>query len=184
MKPYANSNKEGIYFLTFATVGWVDILTHEKYSGIIIESLRHCQRKKGLDIHAWCMMSSYMQLMASGRFKANNLAETLDDFKRSTSSKIIRCIRDDMRGSRRNWMLSVFREAGEKNSGHMDCQFWRENNHPQKIISKKCMDQRLDCIHNNPVKAGIVKRPGDYLFSSARDYHSEMEGLLEICFVD
>jgi putative transposase len=184
MKPYANSNREGIYFLTFATVGWVDILTHEKYSKIILESLRHCQREKGLEVHAWCIMSSYMQLMTSGRSKTDTLSEILDDFQRSTSNEIIRTIPNDIKGSRRDWMLWVFREAGRKNANNMNAQFWRQSHHPQKITSKKCMDQKLDYIHSNPVKAGLASRPEDYLFSSARDYHGKTKGLLEIRFVD
>ena len=45
------------------------------------------------------------------------------------------------------------------------------------------MDQKLDYIHENPVKEGIVQKPEDYLYSSARDY-AGMKGLVEIEFMD
>jgi len=43
--------------------------------------------------------------------------------------------------------------------------------------------QKLEYIHNNPVKAGIVEKPEDYLYSSARDYNS-LKGMLDIILLD
>jgi hypothetical protein len=37
----------------------------------------------------------------------------------------------------------------------------------------------IEYIHNNPVRAGIVRRAEDYKYSSAGNY-AEQEGLLEI----
>jgi len=51
------------------------------------------------------------------------------------------------------------------------------------LSNNKIMDQKLDYIHNNPVKAGFVSLPEDYLYSSARDYAGE-KGLLEIMFIE
>ena len=42
------------------------------------------------------------------------------------------------------------------------------------------MDQKLDYIHNNPVNAMIVDNPEDYIFSSARTYINEKEGLIKL----
>jgi len=44
------------------------------------------------------------------------------------------------------------------------------------------MKQKQDYIHNNPVKAGIVDEPQDYLYSSASDYRGE-DGLVEIVLI-
>ena len=41
------------------------------------------------------------------------------------------------------------------------------------------MDQKLNYLHYNPVEAGIVCLPEEYLFSSARDY-AEVKGLVKI----
>jgi putative transposase len=45
------------------------------------------------------------------------------------------------------------------------------------------MDSKLDYIHENPVKEGVVEKPEDYIYSSARDY-AGIRGLLEITFMD
>ena len=45
------------------------------------------------------------------------------------------------------------------------------------------IDQRLDYIHNNPVKAGIVYEPEHYIYSSAADYCGR-KGLLDIVILE
>lgn len=42
------------YFITFAVEEWVDVFTRPVYKDIIIDSLRFCQREKGLVIYGWC----------------------------------------------------------------------------------------------------------------------------------
>jgi hypothetical protein len=41
------------------------------------------------------------------------------------------------------------------------------------------MEQKLDYIHFNPVRAGIVEKPEDYIYSSAKDYAGE-KGIITI----
>ena len=55
-------NKEGIHFVTFAVVEWVDVFTRKEYKDIVIESLKHCQKERGLQIYSWCIMSNHFIL--------------------------------------------------------------------------------------------------------------------------
>jgi len=40
---YKFNNPEGTYFISFATVEWVDVFTRNEYKNILIESLKCCQ---------------------------------------------------------------------------------------------------------------------------------------------
>ena len=51
-----------------------------------------------------------------------------------------------------------------------DYQLWQEGSHPQAIQSDDMMRQRLEYIHNNPVKRGYVDDPNHWRYSSARNY--------------
>ena len=66
-----------------------------------------------------------------------------------------------------------------KNSRNKDYQFWQQENHPVQLTTVSFTLEKLNYVHNNPVKAGIVEKPEDYLLSSARDYNST-KGLLPI----
>ena len=77
-------------------------------------------------------------------------------------------------------MLFLFERAGKYNSNNEKYQFWQQNNHPIELSSQAMIQQRLDYLHNNPVEAGIVDYPPEYLYSSARDYYTDQEGLLPV----
>lgn len=72
--------------------------------------------------------------------------------------------------SRRDWMIWMMERAGNKKSNNKDFQLWQQHNHPIELSTNEILQQRVDYIHNNPVEAGFVKQPSDWLHSSASDY--------------
>lgn len=179
---YKIRNKQEIHFISFAVVEWIDVFTRQVYKEIIIESLNYCQREKGLILHGWCIMSNHLHLLASAR--NDNLSDILRDFKKFTSKRIIHSIRDNERESRKDWMLNIFIKQGASNSRNSEYQFWRQDNQLKECYSPKFTIQKLNYIHNNPVKAGIVEKPEHYLYSSAQAYcNKEQKGKLEISYL-
>jgi len=71
----------------------------------------------------------------------------------------------------------------KKNSQNLEFQLWQQDNHPIELFNPTILHQKLDYTHYNPVLAGIVEKPEDYLYSSARDYCGQ-QGLIEIILVD
>ena len=67
-------------------------------------------------------------------------------------------------------MLWIFKRAGEKNSRNKGYQFWQQDNHPVELSDIEMLKQKMDYIHQNPIRAGIVLEPEDYVYSSAIDY--------------
>ncbi len=175
---YKFKNPDGIYFVSFATVGWIDVFTRNSYKEIILDSIRHCQKEKGLVLHAWVIMTNHLHLIIS-KSSTWLLEDIMRDMKKFTSFKLIGAIMENIQESRKEWMLRLFEEHGRANSNNTQYQFWQQDNHPIELTSNEMMDQRLDYIHNNPVAAGIVQLPEHYLYSSAADY-SGSQGLLPI----
>jgi len=179
---YKIRNQSAIHFITFAVVEWVDVFTRKEYRDIVLDSIKHCQDKRSLLLHCWCIMSNHLHLIVSA--KNNDLSEILRDFKKFTSKQIIKAIEENQHESRREWMLRIFREEGEKNSRNTNYQFWRQDNQPQELYSAAFVFQKMNYIHNNAVEAGIVERPEDYLYSSAKDYVLTKKcGLLDLVFL-
>ncbi len=92
---YKINNPRGTYFITFATVQWVDAFTRKRYVDIVLESIRYCQKEKGLRIHAWCIMSNHVHLIASTLHPKPTLSDILRDLKKFTSNKILEAIQDE-----------------------------------------------------------------------------------------
>ena len=56
---YKFHNREGLYFVSFAVVGWLDVFTRNDYKDLIVESLEFCQQNKGMEIHARASFNFY-----------------------------------------------------------------------------------------------------------------------------
>lgn len=179
---YKITDQQGIYFVTFAVVEWVDVFTRKDYADIVVESLRYCQQEKGLIIYAWCLMSNHIHLIIRAK-EGYKFSDILRDFKKFTSSRIIKAIEENSTESRKSWTLWLFRSAGSKNKKNQKYQFWRQDNQPKALVSNRFIDEKLYYIHHNPVAAGLVSRPEDYVYSSALNYAGEL-GLLEVEFLE
>lgn len=164
------------YFITLQVVDWVDIFSRECYRKIIVENLNYCIKHKGLEIFAWVIMSNHVHLIVRNNKEA--LSNTLRDFKSYTAKVILNEIEEGVE-SRKEWMLRQFKSATIRHKRNTEYQFWTHENHPLYIFSNEFGEQKLNYIHNNPVRAGIVVKAEDYIYSSARDYADE-EGLIPI----
>ncbi len=165
------------YYLTFQVVYWVDIFTRPIYKDIIIESLKYCQKEKGLEIFAYVIMSNHIHILA--RSATNELSNTIRDFKKYTSKKIVETILNSSIESRKEWMIRLFKHAAKRQNKAGEYQLWTHENHAIEISGNTFIETKVKYIHNNPVRAGIVNNPEDYRYSSAVSYADE-KGLLEI----
>ena len=175
-------DQAGIHFITFSVVGWISVFERKFYCGLLLDSLRYCQKHKGLVLYSWCIMPNHIHLIISA--KHNNLSDVLRDFKKFTSKKMINSIVNNDQDNRRNCMIEMFKSAGASNIRNRIYQFWQQDNHPEVLFGNYFTKQKLAYIHNNPKKAGIVNKPEEYPYSSAIDYfYGKKCGLLEIEFL-
>ena len=177
---YFIRNQNAVYFLTMTVVDWIDVFTRKEYKFLITDSLIYCQKEKGLQIHGWCLMSNHLHLLASAK-DGYNLSDILRDFKKFTSKKIVAAINSEGE-SRKDWMLYRFEFAGKFKVNVKDYKFWQDGNHAMECSSYKFTKQKLNYIHQNPVRASIVDEAENYLFSSARNY-AGLKGLVETNFI-
>jgi len=177
-RSYKFHNPNGVYFVSFAVVDWLDVFTRKGYKEILIDSLIFCQRNKGLKVYAWCIMTNHVHLViqASGFSLPSDI---MRDFKKFTSQKILKAIMNSAQESRKKIFLERFKLSGIANGNNSKYQFWRQDNKPIELWSNAVIDQKIEYIHNNPVEAGIVDKSEDYIYSSARDY-SGTKGMIEL----
>ncbi|WP_276498005.1 REP-associated tyrosine transposase [Pontibacter litorisediminis] len=173
------SNPDGIYFVTLTVVEWADVFTRRDYCELVCESISYCQQKKELTLYAWCIMTNHVHLICS----APRLTDVLRDLKKYTSRFLIESVKSSLRESRKNWLLWMFRSAAEKSASHGEYQFWQLGGHYVELSTNELMEQRLEYLHQNPVKAGFVEEPGHWYYSSAKNYAGE-KGRLEVVLIE
>ena len=120
-------------------------------------------QKKTQKVYAFCIMSNYIHVI--WQMKGDQKREDVQlSFLKFTAQKI----KFDLIENHSN-VLSHF----EVNLKYRKYQFWLRNSLPIELYSKEVFKQKLDCIHLNPVKAGLCENPEDYKFSSAGFYQKE-----------
>ena len=80
-------------------------------------------------------------------------------------------------------MLSLFRQAGEENSNNKIFQLWQQDNHPIECGSAIILRQKMDYLHENPVRAGFVEKGEDWVYSSAAHYYCGKKSEIELSYV-
>ena len=156
------------HFVSFAIVNWIDLFTRKEFADIITDSLSYCIQKKGLIMNAWCIMPNHVHLII--RSERNSLSDILRDLKKFTSYRLYGAIQEHPQESRKEWMLWMFERSGSLNPNNKNFQIWQQHNQPIELDTKDKVDQRLEYLHMNPVKAGFVAGPEDWMHSSARQY--------------
>jgi putative transposase len=178
-RKYKIKDQDKLYFVTFTVIRWLDVFTRNEYKDIFLASIKYCQKHKGLELCAYCIMTSHIHMII-GRNKETGLDGIIRDIKKYTSVKIIECIKNNTHESRKELFLWLFEKEGINNCNNTRYQFWQQHNQPIELSTNEMIDQRLAYIHNNPVEAGIVLSPEHYLYSSAINYAGLPEKLIEV----
>ena len=179
-RKYKFHNNEGLYFISFATVYWLDVFVRDQYFNLLIESLDYCRKNKDMEIYAYCIMTSHIHLIF--RAKQNNPSDLIKEMKIFTSKKVQEAIENNPQESRKEFLLWMMERAGKKNSNVKHRLFWQQHNKPIELWNPKVIDQKVDYIHQNPVETGFVSEPEHWKYSSAIDYGGG-NGLLDIDYV-
>jgi putative transposase len=174
---YFITDQHATYFLTFTVVEWVDIFTRPVYKETIVESLNYCIAHKGLECNAWVLMSNHMHIICRA-MPPSRLSDIMRDFKKFTSKKILEQVQT-LPESRRDWLLHKFDYAAKSTGRAENYKLWTDDNHAIYLDNSNLFKQKIDYIHDNPVRQLIVDRQEDYLFSSARDY-AGIKGLVDV----
>lgn len=137
-RKYKFGESTGAYFISFATVYWIDVFTRDLYFSVITASLDYCRKNKGMEIYGYCIMPSHIHLIF--RSAEADPSDLIRDFKGFTSRKMLKTIDENAQESRKEWLLWMFEKAGKQNSNVKNRQFWQQNNKPIELWSLKVFE--------------------------------------------
>ncbi|HTW96933.1 MAG TPA: transposase, partial [Candidatus Methylomirabilis sp.] len=162
------------HFLTLTIIEWIDIFTKPAYFKIIIESLKFCQAKKGLKLFEFVILTNHLHLIAKAK-DGRKLSQIISDFKKYTTREILKELQKD----NRRYILNLIANSFSKKIGYEN-QIWQRENYPEVIISEEFLREKINYIHNNPVKKGCVSLPEHWRYSSARNDILNDSSLIEL----
>ncbi len=142
----------GFYYLTFTVRNWYYIFDRHNRFDILGNALRYCRENRGLRLYAYVFMLNHMHLVVA----SHDAIGFVRDFKSHTSKELLR----NMIATEPH-VLNLF----EVEKGRHE--FWARTNMPKAVESEGFLLQKVEYVHNNPVRKGYVKRPECWIWSSA-----------------
>jgi REP element-mobilizing transposase RayT len=161
-------------FCTITVLDWLPVLIEARYIDPIVESLNYCRTQRGLQLFAFVVMPNHLHLIAAAR---DDLNMVIRDFKRFTSRMIHDRLNEDGRGSVLHWLQHAT-QAARRQRGELG--LWADGFHPQAVYSRDVIQQKLDYLHNNPVRKGLVQTPEAWWYSSAGWYAGDKPVCMEM----
>ena len=159
------------HFLTCTVLHWLPIFTNQESVQILLNSFTHLQKSDNLIIFSYVILENHLHLVAS----SDDINKTMQKFKSYTAYELLKLLEKNNAKT----LLKQFafhKKAHRKESTY---QIWEEGFHPKLIESEEMMSQKIEYIHQNPIKRGYVDRAEHWRYSSARDYEG-IEGLLTV----
>jgi REP element-mobilizing transposase RayT len=142
-------------------VEWIPVFTKREYFEVIIDSLKFAQKKKGLKLFSYVILDNHFHMIIS----ANGISKTVQSIKAYSAKQILKLLHYQ----RKFWLLNQFRYYKKRFKPQSTYQVWQEGYHPKLIRGMRMFNQKMNYIHNNPVKLGLVDRPEYWRYSSARN---------------
>ena len=149
------------HFVTCTIVEWLPVFTSAACCDIVVRSLAHCREQKGLRIYAWVVLDSHLHASLG----AADLSAVLRDLKSFTAKQLLA----QLSSEGRDWLLHQLRDRRAAHKPN-EYQVWQEGSHPQAIMHEEMLRQKLEYLHNNPVKRGLVASPEHWRYSSAHEW--------------
>jgi putative transposase len=164
---YYISAQHNPYFITCTVVDWIDLFTRREYKDVLVDSLNYCTVHKGLVLYGWVLMTNHLHIVGYCE-EPNRMSDFLRDFKKHTSKQLLKTIQT-IPESRREWMLDKFSFEAKRTGRAENYKIWKDDNHAIDL-STIDVTEKLDYMHKNPVRTGIVENEEEYLYSRAKDY--------------
>ncbi len=168
---YKITDPQAPHFITLTVLHWIPVFTRPASVDILLDSLRHLMAE-GLTIYAYVILENHCHLVV----QSPSLDRDIARFKSFTAKQLISWL-DDNHVKQVLEQLAFYKKA---HKGDRTYQFWQEGVHPVMIQGDEMMRQKVEYIHQNPVKRGYVDEAVHWRYSSARNYAGG-EGLLEVC---
>ena len=159
------------HFLTCTVSNWIPLFTRPATVQIILDALLWRQREKGVKLYGYVILENHLHCI----LQSPDLSRQIHDFKAFTAKQILTCLEEN-RATRVLRLLEFFKKPHKVDSRY---QVWEEGSHPQMLQNEGTLLQKLEYIHNNPVKRGYVDKPEHWRNSSARNYRGE-KGLIPV----
>ena len=164
------------YYLTTGVNKFIKVFKEKRYVNIILENINFYRCKYDFKLIAYVVMPDRLHLLIyPDQNRVEEVSDIMEDFKKFTS----RQLRKQMEKDKKAKWLELFKLEKPKKK-NWQYQIWQERFDDLAIYSLKIAKVKINYIHNNPVRKGLVEKAEDYPYSSARNYFLEDHSVIKV----
>jgi putative transposase len=163
-----------IYYITTVIYNRIPIFTRPSFIIPLFDSLNFYRYKQDFKLLGYVVMPDHIHLII-WPFGESTVSDIMRDYKEFTSKRIIR----QAEVERIEEWVTAFQQAGQE-TGRSTNKVWQDSYWDTNVYTERFLRQKLNYMHRNPVRAGLVEYPEDYVYSSYRNYVFDEEWLIEI----
>lgn len=163
-----------VHALTFSCDRRRPLLSRDRTRNWLIEAIEEARDRLQFDVWAYVIMPEHVHLVIHPREPEYDISRILWRIKRPVGRKAIAFLRTHAT----EWMERL---ARRRSDGTTECRFWQAGGgYDRNLVEEKTIEKVIGYIHRNPVRRGLVERPEDWEWSSARWYAGIRPVVMEI----
>lgn len=167
-----NLTEEHFFFVTTTVLNFAKVFEDNKICDILINNIKHYQKLYKFEIIAFCIVPSHFHWIVKINPLKGTISSVMRDLKKYSAWDIVEVLEKEKSPLLKNFCNVAL--SGQKK------QFWMHRFDDEVIRNEKMLWTKIKYIHNNPVESGLVKKPEDYKYSSAKNYILEDQSIIYV----
>ncbi|QYK53724.1 MAG: transposase [Fimbriimonadaceae bacterium] len=148
--------------ITFSTFRKTHLLRDRECAQYVEQSLFEAKRKYGFQLFSYVVMSNHVHFLVMLN-EPTPISSILSSIKGSSGKQILKHLRSTNPG-----LLNEVAIVRDEKVRH---RIWLPGGgYDRSLRDDQSIENAIDYIHNNPVKAGLVNTANEYAFSSAKEF--------------
>jgi putative transposase len=167
-----------LQFITTSTYRRTPIFSSDRFRRDFVQVLNQLRHEMQFLLVGWLLMPEHFHLLIKPE-PADTTSLILQRLKDRTARRILAALRKHPENSWCRKMLARFRlPPSVHDESH--CRVWQRRFYPFNVYSERKRLEKLDYMHHNPVKRGLVSSPDQWPWSSWRFYYVDDASILEM----
>ena len=162
-----------VHFVTTGTFRNLPYFRNEECCRVLLEELKYYSDKLDFTLPGYVIMPDHIHLLLwwdqTGKSDLS-ISRIIQAIKGTTARRIINLTTSGRLEHLLQPDLATVPENSKPHKRNSKHRFWRPGFYDFNIYTEEKLAEKLNYIHHNPVKAGLVSAPGEYRWSSYKLY--------------
>jgi putative transposase len=158
-----------LQFITTSTYRRAPLFRSERLCRCFVQRLKEVRQQFQFLLIGWVLMPDHFHLLLRPQ-PAAATPLILKGLKEETAERILKTLRENVSYP---WCRTMSARLRLPPTVHDESHYrlWQRRYFPFNVFTEEKCREKLNYMHNNPVKRGLVSSPGEWPWSSWRFYH-------------